>query len=139
MSYVHLKNRKYYEDIYDSHTVENARRGMVYYEDFYSKLEKKLPKDDKIDRPGNAVVLNLFYMQTVGDELLNRYENRDQRINEWIARDEAKDEQITTARLAEEPYCKHCSKQGLRIIDKSLMHRKDNAKYDDPEEVMFML
>lgn len=137
--YTHLKERKYYEDLYDRHTVEDARRGMSYYEEFYAEFEKKLPKDDKIERPGNALLLNVFYMQTVGNELLYRYESREQRISEWIERDEAKDKQIADARLAEEPYCHHCHKQGLRIIDKSLMHRKENAKYDDPEEVLFML
>jgi uncharacterized protein YbaR (Trm112 family) len=139
MSYTHLKDRQYYEDVYDRHTVEDARRGMVYYDDFYLKFEKKLPKDDKIDRPGNAILLNVFYMQTVGDDLLYRYENRDQKISEWITRDEEKDEQIASARLSEEPHCKHCGKQGLRIIDKSLTHRNEDANYDDPEEVMFML
>lgn len=137
--YIHLQERQYYEDLYDRHTVEDARRGMVYYDDFFGKFEKKLSKDDKIDRPGNALLLNLFYMQTVGDGLLDRYENREQRIKEWMDGDEAKDNQIATARLAEEPYCHHCGKQGLRITDKSLMHRKENSKYDDPEEVLFML
>jgi hypothetical protein len=137
--YTHLKERLFYENIYDHHTVEDARRGMVHYDKFHADFEKKLPKDDKIDRPGNALVLNVFYMQTVGNELLHRYENRDQYINEWMAKDQAKDDQVAAARLTEEPYCHHCSKQGLRIIDKSLMHRKENAKYDDPEEVLFML
>lgn len=139
MNYKHLHDRQFYEDIYDRHTVEDARRGMVHYEKFYADLEKRLPKDDQIDRPGNAIVLNAFYMQTVGLELLYRYDNREQHIIEWMTRDEAKDEQIASARLREEPSCRNCKKQGLRIIDKSLMHRKADAKYDDPEEVMFML
>lgn len=139
MNYKHLHDRQFYEDIYDRHTVEDARRGIVYYHDFYADVEKELPKDDKIDRPGNAVVLNAFYMQTVGLELLHRYDNREQYITEWMARDEAKDEQIAAARLREEPSCRNCKKRGLRIIDKSLMHRSPDAKYDDPEEVMFML
>lgn len=137
--YTHLQERKFYEDIYDRHTVEDARRGMVYCDDFFAKLEKKLPKDDKIDRPGNAILLNAFYMQTVGLELLQRYENREQHINNWMAKDEAKDDQVAAARLTEEPYCHHCGKQCLRITDKSLMHRKENSKHDDPEEVLFML
>ncbi len=139
MSYVHLRDRKYYEDIYDRHTVEDGRRGMGHYAEFYDELEKKLPKDDTIDRPGNAALLNMFCMQVVGNDLLYRYENREQYINERMAEDEAKDNQIATARLSEEPYCHHCGKQGLRITDKSLMHRKENARYDDPEDVLFML
>lgn len=137
--YTHRKDRQFYEDIYDHHTVEDARRGMVHYEKFYGDFEKKIPKDDKIERPGNAVVLNIFYMQVVGNELLHRYEKRDQYIADWMAKDQAKDEQIASARLTEEPRCQHCDQQGLRIIDKSLMCRKKNAKYDDPEEVLFML
>ncbi len=139
MGYTHLKDRQFYQDIYDRHTVEDARRGMVHYEKFHADFEKKLPKDDKFDRPGNALVLNVFYMQTVGNGLLDRYENREQYINEWMAIDEAKDNQIAAARLTEEPVCHHCGKQGLRITDKSLMHRRENAKHDDPEEVLFML
>ena len=78
-------------------------------------------------------------MQTVGLDLLRRYEEREQYITEWMVKDEAKDAQIAAARLTEEPSCQHCGKQGLRIIDKSLMHRSENAAYDDLEEVLFML
>ena len=112
---------------------------MVYYDDFLIKFEKKLPKDDKLDRPGDAILLNAFYMQAVGLDLLRRYEDREQYITDWMAKDEAKDDQIASARLTEEPYCHHCSKQGLRITNKSLMHRKENSKHDYPEEVLFML
>lgn len=137
--YRHLRERKYYEDSYDRMTVKDARRGMVYYDDFYAKFEKKLPKDDKIERPGNALLLNVFYMQTVGDRLLHRYEEREQTINDWMKRDESKDTQIATARFTEEPYCHHCHKQSLRITDKSLMHRGEAYDPKDPEEVLFML
>ncbi len=135
----YVKEHSYYEDLYDRLTVETARRGMRYYDDFYKDFEDKLPKDEKIDRPGNAFLLNVFYMETVGNELLDRYEKRDSKIQEWIARDRAKDEQISSARLAEEPSCYHCGKQGLRIIDKSLMHRGETYEIDDPEEVLLML
>lgn len=137
--YTHLKERKFYEDLYDKFTVEDARRCIVYYEDFYSEFESKLPKGEKLDKPGNAFLLNVFYMETVGNNLLSRYENRDAKISEWIARDEAKDEQISNARLTEEPYCHHCGNHGLRITDKSLMHRGESYDIDDPEEVLFML
>jgi len=139
MIYTHLKERQYYEDIYDRHTVEDGRRGMVHYDKFHDDFKRKLPKDDKIDRPGNALLLNVFYMQTVGNELLHRYEKRDERIGVWMQRDEDKDDQIAGARLSEEPICNHCGKQGLRITDKSLMHRGEHYDPDEPEEVLFML
>lgn len=137
--YTHLKDRQYYENLYDKFTIEAARRGMVHYEKFLAEFESKLPKGETIDKPGNAFLVNVFYMETVGNELLHRYEKRDVTISEWTARDEAKDEQIASARLGEEPYCHHCGKQGLRIIDKSLMHRGEKYEIDDPEEVLFML
>ncbi len=112
---------------------------MVHYDKFYADLEHKLPKDDKLDRPGNAILLNVFYMQTVGNELLHRYENRDERINDWVQKDEAKDAQIADARLSQEPICHHCGKLGLRITDKSLMQRGEHYNPDEPEEVLFML
>jgi hypothetical protein len=139
MRYTHLHDRKFYEDIYDRHTVEGGRRGIVHYDKFYAEFESKLPKGEKIDRPGNTFLLNVFYMETVGNELLARYEKRDQYITEWMAKDEAKDDQIAAARLTEEPRCHHCGNQGLRITDKSLMHRSEHYKHDDPEEVLFML
>lgn len=139
MAYTHLKPRSYYENLYDHHTVESARRDIVYYEEFHQKLERNLPEGDKIERPGNAFLLNVFYMEVLGNKLLDRYNNRETHINEWMARDEAKDTQVATARLTEEPYCQHCSKQGLRIIDKSLMHRGEWVSNNNPDEVLFML
>lgn len=136
----YVKNRSYYDDLYDRLTVESARRGMAYYDEFYADFEKKLTANEKIDRPGNAFVINVFYMETVGNELLRRYEGREQMIAEWIDRDQVKNAQIANARLSEEPHCRHCGTvQGLRISDKDLMHRNKNTKYDDPEDVLFTL
>ena len=137
--FIHLKDRKYYEDLYDRFTIEHARWGEKHYDKFHKEIEGKLPKDDKIDRPGNALVLNMFYMQAVGLDLIERDDNRERKITGWMDRDSEKDAQITNARLASEPICQHCKKTGLRIIDKHLSRRGDNYEYDDPEEVLFML
>lgn len=121
MAYVN--ENSYYEKLYDRTTVEHARRNIVYYNDFFDDLVKKLKPGDKVDRPGNALVLNLFYMQAVGNELLDRYQKRQDTIDRWMKDDKKKDAQIYSARLSEEPYCHHCSKQGLRITHKMLMRR----------------
>lgn len=139
MNHAYLKGRSYYEDIYDRITVEFGRRNIVHYEEFYRELESKLKPDDQIDRPGNALVLNIFYLATVGDRLIDRYNRRDESIQDMMARDAAKDEQIAVARLREEPYCSHCHKLGLRIVNKTLMHRSATYNSDEPEEVLFML
>ena len=103
--YLYLKERQYYEDLYDRLTIETARRGMVHYDNFYAEFESRLPKNEKLDKPGNAFALNLFYMETVGNELLERYENREGEIQDWINRDLIKDEEISSARLTKEPSC----------------------------------
>lgn len=56
-----------------------------------------------------------------------------------MAADEAKDEQLANTRLTSEPECMHCSKTGLRILSKDLMHRGEHYKHDDPEEALIML
>jgi hypothetical protein len=132
-------NHKNYHDLYDRLTVESARRGIVHYDRFFNDIKSKLKPGDKLDRPGNAIVLNVFYMAVVGDELIRRYNQRESTIREWVERDEAKDQKILAARLSSEPVCQHCGKTGLRITSKGLMHRREDAGYDDPEDVLFML
>jgi len=135
----HLKDRQYYVDLYDRSTVEEARQNIKHYDKFFDEFQEKLPEGETIEKPGNALVSNVFYMQSVGMELLNRYENRDDCIDKWILDDESRDLQISNARLNKEPNCQHCDKDVLRIIDKSLMHRGDNNNINMPEEVLFML
>jgi len=102
---------------------------------FHKKWFEIMP-DEKPNSHRSVFHLNGVYMQMVGDRLLERYDKRESRIQEMMAKDEAKDEQIADARLTSEPVCKHCGKTGLRIIDKSLLSR-DEA--DNTEEVLFML
>jgi hypothetical protein len=78
-------------------------------------------------------------MMMVGNDLVDKYYKRDDAIAEWMAKDEAKDEQIASVRLTIEPKCQHCGKTGLRIIDRTLMQRGEDYKHDDSEEVLFML
>ncbi|HVW23329.1 MAG TPA: hypothetical protein VHB51_02520 [Candidatus Saccharimonadales bacterium] len=137
--HTHLKEDQYYEDLYDKITVEFARRNIVYFDKFYAEFEAKLPSGEEIDRPGNAFVINVFYMETVGNELLKRYNERDQKIAEWRERDAAKDAHVADTRLTEEPRCRHCGAQGLRITDKDLMNRSQAASLSDNEEVLFTL
>jgi hypothetical protein len=68
-----------------------------------------------------------------------RWEKREETINEWMNADRSKDQQLEDARLIREPPCQHCGKTGLRIISKDLMHRGEHYKLDDPEEVLILL
>ena len=93
--HTHLRDQKFYEDMYERHTVEFARRDEKHYEGLIEELRKKTPKGEKIGKPGGeAMMLNLAYMQFVGDDLLRRYENRARDIEQSMAKDQAKDDQI---------------------------------------------
>lgn len=133
--YTHLKERKYYEDLYDRHTVESARQNLTYFQEMYEKWFEMMPEDKPGDfRP--TFHLNWIYMMMVGSELVTRHDERDMQIIKWMQRDEAKDEHVVSARLPREPVCMHCGKTGLRITDKHFSYRDDINK---PEEVLFLL
>lgn len=131
----HLKERKYYEDLYDHLTVEWGRRNTETFSDLYDKFFEIMP-----DEPRNShravLHLNLIYMLFVGNELLDRYDKREDNIREMMAKDEAKDQQVIDARLTTEPACQHCQATGLRLTDKMLCHLDS---IDEPEEVLFIL
>lgn len=136
--YTHVHERQFYEDMYDRHTVEWARRDLAHFMKFHDKWFEIMP-DETPDSLRSSFHLNHIYMQFVGYDLLDRYDKRENHVQEMMAKDEDKDRQIASARLVHEPVCQHCGKTGLRIVDKSLMHRGDTYKPDAPEEVLFML
>lgn len=136
--HTHLHDHIEYEDRYDRITVEFGRRHLASYEEFREKY-LKMASDQPPDSFRNTLHLNWFYMIMVGNELVERHANRDTEIQKMMARDEAKDAQVSAARLTQEPFCEHCGKTGLRITSKDLLHRGENYKPDDLEEVLFML
>ncbi len=135
MGYRHLRERSYYEDIYDRGTVESARRDLAHFLDFKEGWLKQMP-DDEHSSFRNTFHLNWIYMLLVGNHLLDNYDGRERYIGERMAEDKAKDERVADARLTTEPICRHCHKTGLRITSK-MLHHKDGL--DSPEEILFML
>lgn len=136
--YTYLQEREYYENLYDKMTVTDARRGQYYYDDFVARLAKKVqqldPPDD-LSRPGNALLMNIAYMQFLGYELLSRYEQREQTIEGWIERDRARDQRISNTELKHEPPCQHCGRLGMKCRHKTLMRRDQ----DQNEELVLLL
>lgn len=139
-----LELRQSYEDRYDHSTVNLCRAREDMLRRVIDKARKEgLPKltgkdKDKDPEREFAKVINLSYYSMVDCMAGDRWEERERTINEWMAKDEAKDRQLNEARLSKEPICQHCNKTGLRIIDKLLMNRSDDIMSND-EEVLFML
>ena len=132
--YTHLKERQHYEDSYDHATVYLARVKMKSFLDFRDKWLEMMP-DNEENNHRNPFHLNNIYMMMVGNRLVERYNERDQAIRTMMAEDESRDAILSAVRLTSEPHCEHCSKTGLRITDKTLMHREGQ----DNDNVLFML
>jgi predicted RNA-binding Zn-ribbon protein involved in translation (DUF1610 family) len=136
--YSPLKERDYYEDLYDEITVESGRDSQKRFLDFYNDFLEKCPDEDP-NRYGVILHMNIIYMAMVGNELLDRYNRKEEEIQEWINRDTVRESLLKSARLTTEPKCEHCHKAGLRIISKDLMNRKINDSFSKEEEVLFIL
>lgn len=124
----YLQDRKHYEDRYDDITVAVCRQKEQICIDAFHDAKKKLKpltgKDkDKDPEQELRKVFNLHYYFMVEWRAGERWEAREQEIQNMMSKDEAKDRQIAEARLTSEPSCMHCDKTGLRIISKDLMHR----------------
>lgn len=130
----HLKEREHYEDRYDKSTVYFGRLDTETFNKMHTEFLKVVPKNKS--KSHMAVFhLNLMYMLFVGNDLLDRYDKRDSEIALMMQKDQAIDERIAEARLETEPSCQHCHNEGLRIIDKMLIDRRDQ----DNEDVLFTL
>lgn len=106
-----LKGRKYYENLYDRLTIERARRNMVYYNDTYDKWFEILP-DESVDSMRSTLHLNMIYMSLVGQELVECYEQRNERIKKMMSEDEAKDAKVSDARPRKSRYVAPATKPG---------------------------
>lgn len=128
------RERTVYEDHYDHTTVFIARLDMQSFLEFRDKWHKQSP-DTEENKFCNTWHLNNIYMMMVGNKLVDRYNERDQAIHNMMTEDEARDTRLAAGRLTTEPSCEHCNNIGLRITDKTFMHREDQ----DRDDILFML
>lgn len=118
--YKHLKERSYYEDLYDRHTVEMCR--------FHEQRPKLEPKVIKTNRSMFRVTCNLkevILSLIMGD----RYYRRSRTIEEWMARDRERDRIFADA-TAPKPVCVICEK-GMEVMDKDLVYFDVKIPYVD--------
>lgn len=123
----YLKDRQYYIDLYDRHTVERCR-GMEkrYVEDDSTPRNKKMSKEQ--DRAIREWAHNLMLTFEKGE----RYLNRDKTINDWMERDRKKDELYENAQAPDDIRCLTCRNR-LTPTFKELWYETDK-----PERVLFM-
>jgi predicted RNA-binding Zn-ribbon protein involved in translation (DUF1610 family) len=142
--HTYLKDKKYYEKLYDDITIDICRiKEKVIndaYESLISKGLLKLEGEDKDKDPAIELlkIRNLNYYFEVEWTAGDRWQKRTVEIQKMIDTDIAKDQKLANARLLKEPICMHCQKTGLRIVSKDLMHR-DSSRDKDNDQVLFML
>lgn len=123
MQYQYLKERLYYEDLYDRFTVERALR-----------LEKSIMESTSTDGLNPKVVesykpimLQVCLYALTGE----RYRERNTTIQEWLEKDRRRDERYENAQEPHEVRCKFCDKS-MEMFDKSLQTGLD------PERIVFL-
>lgn len=118
----HLKERSYYEDRYDRHTVEEG----LEYEKMLTKLS--IPKDVEKAESDRAKIL--VYNVSMWTFRGQRYLNRNKTIEEWMARDRKMDSIYENTSRPESVICKFCD------TEMKLWHEWLNFDYKSNAGVM---
>lgn len=129
----HLKDKQYYIDLYDKHTVEKCRSLENRWKDKITPSKEYL-EDNKITEQEAKMVNKLaedFCMrQTTGE----RYSNKESTIREWIERDEQRDRLYENTEPPENIRCLTCRNK-MSISVKVLDIGFDNK----PDRILFIL
>lgn len=130
MSYKHLKDESYYSDLYDRLTIEECQR---WENKEYPKSLKETDEEAKLTKVKeeyfHKVVIRLAIYFLTADRAAKKSET----IQEWMKRDQEKDERLVNAEELENIRCLGCSSLLTDCISRDLM---DN--HQGQEEVLFM-
>ena len=123
----YLKPKQYYIDLYDKHTVENCRR----FESRQDSLD--VSKAKGISRKEAKAIVNHVNNLFLTFEKGERWANRDKTINDWMERDQQRDEFLESANPPEDIRCLTCRNR-LEVDSKQLWHGDD----DKSDRVLFI-
>lgn len=129
-TYKHLKDESYYSDLYDRLTIEECQR---WENKEYPKLLKETDEEAKLTKVKeeyfHKVVIRLAIYFLTADRAAKKSET----IQEWMKRDQEKDEWLAHAEEPKHIRCLGCSLFLTDCISRDLM---DN--HQGQEEVIFM-
>ena len=127
----HLKDRLYYSDLYDRHTVERCRdltRLFLKPVKNPPLINGKKPTKEMVDIM-SKMLLDYRLLSEKGE----RWVNKEKRIQEWMDRDQAKDELFESAEPMDNVTCLTC-RSLMKIAHKNLY----SSGIDAPDRVLFM-
>lgn len=126
----YLQDYSYYSDLYDRLTIEECQR---WENKEYSQSLKKKNKEEKLEKVKeeyfHKVVIRLAIYFLTADRAAKKSET----IQEWMRRDQEKDERLADAEEPKNIRCLGCSSPLTNCISRDLM---DN--HQGQEEVLFM-
>lgn len=127
----HLKDKLYYSDLYDRHTVERCRRFIR----LHSQPMKNPPLIDS--KPPSKGMMEAMSGMSLDFHLLfetgERWAEKQERIQEWMDRDRAKDELYESAEPMDNVTCFTC-----RSYMKSIHKHLYSSGIDKSDRVLFM-
>lgn len=111
----YLKDRQYYEDLYDLHTIEICidwvKLALKKCKD--DKAFSKFPKEDRIRGKNILIELPLYYQKG------ERYRDKEKTINEWIEKDKIKQDKFDDTKEPNGIFCQECN-WAMKLEGKSL-------------------
>ncbi|MDD2753003.1 MAG: hypothetical protein PHT44_00055 [Candidatus Portnoybacteria bacterium] len=125
----YLKDEQYYKDLYDRHTVEECRRLIrISQETKYPLMDgKKL--NSKLESGMKKMTLDLMLYFEKGE----RYINKEETIQKWMAQDAAKDQLYESAQPPTGIRCLSCH-TSMVLLGKDLW----SGGLNEPDRVLFM-
>jgi predicted RNA-binding Zn-ribbon protein involved in translation (DUF1610 family) len=132
----YLDDRAVYEERYDKLTVElcRDREEMV-----HRLLGERPPLDSRgeADAASGYYQYSIMYFHLVEALAGERWQEREETINKWMADDEAKDRRLADAKPAVIPYCRSCGGD-MQITLKSYHRREHGKTQANDQDILFM-
>jgi len=123
----YLKNKQYYIDLYDLHTIEECLDLCQIYKKGFSekeRLEKFKRYTKKSFNREMEKVFNLYLNVLKGE----RYENKEKTIQEWMERDRKVQEKYDDTPIPNNVKCQKCGGE-MKMIMKDLLDSYGNNPY----------
>lgn len=129
----YLKDKQYYIDLYDKHTVEKCRSLENRWKDKFPPSKEYLENNKVTEHEAkmiNKIAEDFCMRQTTGE----RYSNKESTIREWIERDEQRDRLYENTEPPENIRCLTCRNKmsvSIKVLDIGF----DNK----PDRILFIL
>ena len=125
----YIKSKQYYIEQYDKLTIKDCR----WRENFHNNFESKEKYEGKVNKKLNRAISDMALHYDLLYTTVARYENKENRIQEWIDRDTKKDELYESAVPLQDIRCLKC--RSLTTVGSKILY-----DYHDNQEdrVLFM-